>query len=125
MNALVAALYAGYALYIVFPFAGALEAFGTTNQTRFGIDLALYAACCAVFYYAFRHFITNGYSRDAWIKAVIGVLVIAFLLALSYHAFLIGNAIQLPGFLSLAFAPNQYFFWWFIAPLVGLLILAR
>lgn len=56
--------------------------------------------------------------------AVLGLLALGFVLAMLYHVFGVTGVINLPSFLDSLFAPNSYFFYWFIAPLVGLFFLA-
>jgi hypothetical protein len=124
MNPFIASLYVGYALYAVFPFAAPIEAMGGTVTAKFFLDVFIYAVACSVSYALLKRFTGNGYY-EWWRMAIIGLLALACLLALLYHTFGIAAAFHLPPILGTFFAPKAYFFWWFIAPLVGLLILAR
>lgn len=124
MNPAIVALYVGYALYAVFPFTAALEALGSGASGKFFIDVFIYAAACAVSYAVLKRFTSNGYY-EWWRVGIVGLLALAALLALLYHTFGIAAVFHLPPILGTLFAPKAYFFWWFIAPLAGLLILAR
>ena len=58
-------------------------------------------------------------------RFALSFLAAAFLLALSYHVFDISNIYTFPAPLDTLFAPQGYFFWWFIAPLAGLIFLVH
>ena len=45
----------------------------------------------------------------------------SFLLAIAYHVFQVSNIYIFPDPINSLFAPDKYFFWWFVAPLLGLL----
>jgi len=56
---------------------------------------------------------------------LLSVLGAAFLVALAYHVFPVVEVYQFNPALNMVFAAKQYFFWWFLAPAVGLLFLAK
>ncbi len=49
----------------------------------------------------------------------------AFLLALAFQVFPVADVYRFTPAIDLLFAPKAYFFWWFVAPAVGLFFLAR
>jgi hypothetical protein len=55
-------------------------------------------------------------------RIVLSFLSAAFLMALAYHVFHVTNIYTFPEPMNTLFAPDQYFFWWFAAPLIGLLL---
>lgn len=56
-------------------------------------------------------------------KVVLALLGTALILSYSYHILHITNFIDPGAKIALLFSPPQYFFWWFIAPLVGIFLL--
>ena len=57
--------------------------------------------------------------------AALSFFAAAFLIALAYHVFPVADVYNFTPAIDLLFAPKEYFFWWFIAPAVGLFFLAR
>ncbi len=123
MNGLVLSLYIGYALYIVFPFKNALLAMGGTDAMRTIIAIVLYVVAVGFSHYLLRSLGMHARGRSGLPAVVLGVLVVAFLLALCYQLFNITQLIILPPLVVEVFGPSMYFFWWFIAPIVGLFFL--
>jgi hypothetical protein len=123
---LVLALYAGYAIYLVFPYDHTVISYGTTTLSRAVISIMLYIAACIVpFIFAQR--LTHG--GIGIISAVprfgVSFLAAAFVIAIAYHVFNVNHLYSFPKPLDQLFAPDQYFFWWFIAPMVGLFLLVH
>jgi hypothetical protein len=58
-------------------------------------------------------------------RFALSFLTAAFILAIAYHVFDLNHLYSFPKPLDQLFAPNQYFFWWFIAPLAGLFFLVH
>jgi len=56
---------------------------------------------------------------------VLSFLAAGLVLVLGYHVFDVNNIYEFSQPLNQLFEPEGYFFWWFIAPLLGLFIFAR
>jgi len=125
MNALISSLYVGFALYEVFPYTVTVLGWGNTPELKFALALGIYVVGTALSFFVLKRFVGSSFSRSFVPMAVLGVLALVFVLALLYHIFNITSLFHLPSFLNAFFAPKQLFFWWFLAPLVGLLFLAR
>lgn len=122
--ALLIALYAAYAPYVIFPYTSFLPA--TPPLTAFLAHVGLYAALALVFYLVLHRMIASDFfSISAFGLIVLSFLGAAFLIALASHVFLITSFYSLTPAITALFAPSQYFFWWFVAPVLGLFIFAR
>jgi len=123
---LVIAMYAGYAIYVLFPFTQTIIGFGTTTLVKAIISIGLYVLASIV-PVIFTQRLTHGGIGilSAVPRFVVSFLAAAFIIAVAYHVFGISHLYTFPKPLDQMFAPNQYFFWWFIAPLVGLFILVH
>jgi hypothetical protein len=123
---LVLALYAGYGIYVVFPYTQTIIGFGTTILIKAIISVALYILA-TIIPFVFAQRLTHGGIGvlSAVPRFVVSFLTAAFLIAVAYHVFGINHLYTFPKPLDQLFAPNQYFFWWFIAPLVGLFFLVH
>ena len=122
--ALLISLYAAYAPYSIFPYISSLPT--TTPLTAFLAHIGLYAAFVFVFFLILRRVIVS----DFLYIGVFGLIILAFLgaaflIAIASHIFLIAPLYQFTPAITELFAPDKYFFWWFSAPAVGLLFLAR
>ena len=118
------ALYVGYALYLVFPF----ELVGKTQSSTTAsiVHIALYLILSLLTYLLLRRIGGASQSHIHILPVVfIAFLTSGFLLALGYHAFGIQHILTLSRSLTQFFAPANYFFYWFIAPLIALFIFAR
>jgi len=123
---LIIAFYAGYALYIVFPFTDDILAAGGSTIVKAVISIALYCAMTFVPFHFIQRLTSGGFGILSFVpRFLLSFLAAAFLLTLAYHVFQISNIYTFPDPISSLFAPDEYFFWWFIAPLVGLLFLVR
>ena len=121
--ALLIALAAAYAPYTLFPYMSLLPA--TPPLTAFFAHVGLYAAFVFVFFLILRRVIVSDFlSISIFGLIVLSFLGAAFLIALASHVFLIAPIYHFTPAISALF-PTQYFFWWFVAPVVGLLFLAR
>jgi hypothetical protein len=61
---------------------------------------------------------------------IFGTLILAllgatFLIAMAYHVFPVADVYNFTPAMDALFAPQKYFFWWFVAPALGLFFLAR
>jgi hypothetical protein len=119
-------LYAGYALYMVFPYRDAVIGIGSTPIMEAIISLILFIlATIAPFLIVMRLTAPAFGQLSFFPSAGLSVVAAGFLMALAYHVFDISNIYTFSDPLNQLFAPQGYFFWWFIAPLVGLYFLAR
>jgi hypothetical protein len=123
--ALIISLYVGFALFTVFPYAKLL--LGSAGALNASIaDLVIYAIFTGVAYYLLTRAIGGGFFTLGTLGIIVlSLLTSGFLIALSYHSFALDGIYTFPAVIKMYFAPAQYFFWWFIAPLIGLLAVAR
>ncbi len=120
------AVYAGYALYSVFPYREGILSVGGTPLIQAIISVALFIGLMAVPFMISLRLTAPSFGQLSIIQNLILSLVAAcFMLALAYHVFEISNIYQFPDPLNGLFEPEGYFFYWFIAPLAGLYFLAR
>lgn len=123
---LILALYGGYAIYIVFPYTEAVVSAGGTQLIQAGLSIILFAAATFGPFVLIRRITSGGFGSLSFVpNLLLSFLTASFLLALGYHVFDISNIYSFPAPLDNLFAPRGYFFWWFIAPLFGLFILAH
>ncbi|HVW71690.1 MAG TPA: hypothetical protein VHB93_00895 [Candidatus Paceibacterota bacterium] len=120
---LVMALYVGFALYSVFPYAHVIQkGVGTAPTYVAGVSLVLYAIAVIIPYLIIRKVSASDFiNLSMTAQLVLSVLTAGFLLALAHHALSLSSLYAYPEPLSSFFNPPQYFFWWFIAPLAGFL----
>lgn len=122
--ALLLAFYSAYALYLTFPYVSYLPTAPAT--TALFSNVALYLALSFVFYIVLRRVVVSDFLYVGLFGlAALSFLGAAFLLALAYHVFPVSSVYTFTPAIDALFAPEQYFFWWFISPAVGLLFLAR
>jgi len=123
---LLVAFYAGYAIYSLFPYTNAVVNAGGTPLMKAIISIALYSIATYVPFHFIQRLTTGGFGVLSFFpRFVLSFLAAAFLLALGYHLFHISNIYSFPEPLNTFFGPDQYFFWWFIAPLIGLIFLVH
>lgn len=122
---LILALYVGFALFTVFPYKE-LIIVGETPLVRAVAGIALFAAFTFFPYILLRRVSSSGAMRiNPLTLAALTLVTGGFVLALGYHILNIGAVIPLTPSLDLLFAPDKYFFWWFVAPLIGVYLTAR
>lgn len=122
--ALLLAFYAAYALYAAFPYASFLPT--APAITAVLAHAALYLALVFVFYIILRRVAASDFIYIGLFGLfILSFLGSAFLLALAYHTFSVTSIYQFTPAISALFAPNEFFFWWFIAPAIGLFFFAR
>lgn len=124
--ALILALYAGYALYYVFPYRDAVIAAGGTPLVQAVLSVVLFGAASVVPFILVNRLTGGGFGSLSIIQNfVLAFLAAGFMMALGYHVFDISNIYTFPEPLNQLFAPEGYFFYWFIAPLIGLYFIAH
>ncbi|MCX6786973.1 MAG: hypothetical protein NTY93_00370 [Candidatus Kaiserbacteria bacterium] len=122
--ALLIALSAAYAPYSIFPYTSFLPT--TPPLTAFLAHIGLYAVFVFVFFLILRRVIVSDFLYIGTFGLIIlSFLGAAFLIALASHVFLVTSFYQFTPAITALFAPDQYFFWWFSAPAIGLLFFAR
>lgn len=123
---LILALYAGYALYIVFPYTNAVVGAGGTPLVQAAISIILFAAASVLPFLLVNRLTGGGFGSLSIIQNfLLALLAAGFLLALGYHVFDISNIYTFPQPLNQLFEPEGYFFYWFVAPLIGLYFIAH
>lgn len=122
--ALLISLYVGYALYSVFPFMS----YAPTSPplAALATALALYVAGTGIAYLVLRRAVVSDFIYVGLFGlAFLSLLAAGFLIALAYHVFPVASVYTFTPAIDFFFAAKEYFFWWFIAPLIGLFVLAR
>lgn len=116
--------YCAYALYAVFPYMSYLPTAPAT--TALFVQIGLYAALAFVFYIILRRVVVSDFLYiGSFGLIILGFLGAGFLIALAYHVFPVDSVYHFTSAIDALFAPKEYFFWWFIAPAIGLFFLAR
>ena len=117
--ALILSLYIGYAVYSVFPFTALAGGTPIAN-------VVIFLTMTVVAYLLVRRVGTSGAGGTRTVPLIIlCALTGGFVMALGYTTFDIDTVYSFPKTLDLLFAPKEYFFWWFVAPLVGVFALGR
>lgn len=122
--AVLLAFYAGYALYVAFPFTSLLPT--APAMTSLIAHILLYVVLTFIFYVILRRVVVS----DFLYIGIFGLIALsflgsAFLLALVYHIFPVASVYNFTPAIDILFAPDKYFFWWFASPAIGLFFLAR
>lgn len=125
MNTFTLSLYIGYALYAIFPYMTTVQSWGNTHEIKFALTLGVYIVAVAVSFFILKRFVLNSYAKSGIAAVILGLLALGFILAMLYHVFGITALFNLPSFVDALFAPSSVFFYWFIAPLVGLYFVNR
>lgn len=124
LTALIASFYVGYAVYAFFPYSSLLPT--APALTSLFATLAVYAVFVLISYFALRRTMGGDYGTSNMLMLVIlCLLTTGMLMALAYHVFPVRSVIAFITPLNQLFLPKNYFFWWFIAPIAGLLIWKR
>ncbi len=119
------ALYIGFALFTVFPYKDLLI-IGDTPLMRAVSGMLLFAVFTFAPYVILRRVSTSSSMRiNPFTLSLLALVTGGFVLALGYHVLNIAALIPLTPSLDALFAPDKYFFWWFVAPLVGIFVTAR
>ena len=122
--AIILAFYCAYAVYLAFPYMSFLPS--APKLTALLTHVGLYAVLVFIFYMILRRVAASDFVH----VGILGILLLpflasAFLMAMAYHVFLIPSIYNFPTQISVLFAPDQFFFWWFISPAIGLFFLAQ
>jgi hypothetical protein len=125
--ALIISFYVGYALYTLCPFTQSIVSMGgDSGVSKASIAVGLYLILTTLSYIIVRRVSGGSYtSMHAIPLFILTVITAGFLLALAYNLFSISAVYNFSKSLEMLFAPKQYFFWWFLAPLVGLFVFAK
>lgn len=123
---LMVAVYAGYAIYIVFPYTKMIVDAGGTPLIKAIVSVILFCIATFIPFHFIQRLVGGGFGVLSFIpRFALSFLAATFFLALAYHVFAINHIYTFPEPMNTLFAPDQYFFWWFIAPLLGLLFLVH
>jgi hypothetical protein len=123
---LLVAFYVGYALYLVFPYTKDIVATGGSPIMKATISVAIFAIGCIVPFLFIERLVSGGIGiLSVFPRFGLSFLAATFLMALAYHVFHVSNIYTFPEPMNTLFGPDQYFFWWFVAPLIGLLLLVH
>jgi hypothetical protein len=121
---LLLSFYGGYAIYSVFPYKAMLP--DSTALTALLAEVGVYLAFTLVFFFIIKRLIVSDFLYIGGFGLfILALLAAGFIMSLAYHVFPVSLVYQFTPALDLLFAPAQYFFWWFSAPVIGLLFLAR
>lgn len=122
--AIMLSYYGAYAIYKAFPYEGYLPQ--APLLTALVAHIALYAGLGLAFYIVLRRVVVSDFLYVGTIGLLIlSFLAAAFLIAIAYHEFGVTSIYHFTPALNTLFAHEQYFFWWFVAPAIGLFFLAR
>ena len=122
--AVLLAFYSAYALYVMFPYMSYLPT--APAMTALLAQAGLYLGLTFAFYIILRRVVVS----DFLYIGIFGLFALsflgaAFLLALAYHIFPVAEVYNFTPAIDLLFAAKAYFWWWFVAPAIGLFFLAR
>ena len=118
------AFYAAYALYVAFPYTSLLPT--APPITALLSHAGLYLVLVVAFYIVMRRVVVSDFLYIGIFGLIIlSTLAAAFILALAHQVFVVTSLYQFSPPIEMLFAPKEYFFWWFIAPAVGLFFIAR
>lgn len=122
--ALLLSFYCAYALYAMFPYMSYLPT--APAATALFAHVGLYLALSVAFYIILRRVVVSDFLYiGSFGLIILSFLGAGFLIALSYHVFPVDSLYHFTPAIDALFAARQYFFWWFVAPAIGLFFLAR
>jgi hypothetical protein len=118
--------YVGYAIYLVFPYTNFIVNSGGQPLYKALLSVVLFIIASFIPYMFINRLIAGGFGILSFVpRFVLSFLAATFLLALAYHVFNVTHIYTFPEPMNSLFAPDQFFFWWFIAPLAGLFFLVH
>ena len=124
--AIMLSYYGAYAIYIALPASYSQYLPQAPALTALLAHAGLYAAIGFAFYIILRRVVVSDFLYVGTIGLIIlAFLASAFLIALTYHVFPITSIYEFTPAIDALFAPKEFFFWWFVAPPIGLFFLAR
>jgi hypothetical protein len=116
--------YTAYALYVAFPYTALLPT--APAITALATHVGLYLGLVLIFYIVLRRVVVSDFLYIGSIGLImLSFLAAGFLLALAYHVFAVTEVYHFTPAMDMLFAPKEFFFWWFVAPAIGLFFLAR
>ena len=119
-------LYSGYALYTAFPYRDAVIGIGSTPLIQAILSIILFGLATIVPYLILVRVTSQSFGGLSIIQnLLLAFLASSFILALSYHVFDLSHIYTFSDPLNQLFEPEGYFFYWFIAPIIGVYFLAR
>ena len=123
---LLMSFYVGYAIYLVFPYTNNIINAGSAALLKAILSVILFVVSSLIPYLFINRLIRGGYGILSFVpRFALSFLAACFLLALAYHVFNVTHIYTFPEPMNTLFAPDRYFFWWFIAPLGGLFFLVH
>ena len=118
------AFYCAYALYVMFPYQSALPT--APALTALLAQAGLYLALAFLFFIILRRVVVSDFLYVGLFGLIaLSFLGAAFLIALAYPVFPVADVYNFTPAIDLLFSSKEYFWWWFVAPAVGLFFLAR
>ncbi len=122
--ALMLSFYSAYALFISFPYSSLLPT--APVLTALLSNVGLYAALTFLFYIILRRVVVSDFLYIGIVGfVVLSFLGATFLLALAYNVFPVATIYHFTPAVDALFAPKAFFWWWFVAPAIGLFVFAR
>lgn len=122
--ALLMSFYIAYAVYDLFPYASLFPASPASLVLLW--HTGVFAVCTAAIYFIVRRGVSqNAVSYGTFGFIALPLLGAGFLLALAYQVFPVREVYTFTPAIDALFAPKEFFFWWFVAPIIGLFFLAR
>lgn len=119
-------LYIGYGIYILFPYTTTAIGWGGTIMIKAIISIIIYIVACIPPFIFIQRIIGGGYGVLSFVpRFALSFLSAAFIIAIAYHVFNVNHLYSFPKPLDQLFAPDTYFFWWFIAPFIGMYFLVH
>ena len=123
---LMLSFYVGYALYMLFPFANVVVGAGGTPLIKALLSVGMFIAATIIPFLIIKRITGGGFGSLSFFQnLLLSLLASAFLLALGYHVFDIHQIYTFPAPMNQLFEPEGFFFYWFVAPLLGLFLFAR
>ncbi len=123
---LIMAFYGGYGLYLVFPYTSVIVDAGGTPLFKALISIFIFLVALFIPFIFIQRLIKGGFGVLSFVpRFALSFLAACFLLALAYHVFNVSHIYTFPEPMNTLFAPDRFFFWWFIAPLAGLFYLVH
>ncbi len=121
---LIAALYIAYGLYAAFPYTSYLPT--APALTAVATQVALYLVFFVISFIILRRISASDFIHIGTIGlTVISFVTAGFILMLAYQSFQVREVYHFSTNLDALFAAKEWFFAWFVAPLIGLFIFAR
>lgn len=121
---LILSLYVGLSLFMVFPWKEQMMT--GDGMTKAVAGLLIFLALSAVPFFILRKVNTMGLMRIHPVPLfMVCVLAAGAILALAYHFLALGTILPATSSISAYVLPDQFLFYWLIAPLVALLVVAH